>query len=467
MSNFWDSDAWGSLNLIAILLVGLLVANALKKNIKFFQDSLIPTSVLAGIILLTISSLCKPIWGTSLFETEFFSNKGLDGISILEIITYHALALGFISQTLIESPRKFTKKRSIEVFNTGVTTVSTYLIQGVLGMGATILISSFIFPELFPASGILLPFGFGQGSGQALNFGSLYETDHGFAGGKSFGLSVAALGFLCASLGGVIHLHVLKKTGKYNPRRSVDEITKPEEVESKAEIPMNGTIDKLTVQIALILVAYIITNGIMIGLSALIPSMQATIYGFNFLFGVLSALLVKFTLKFLRKHEITKKQYTNNFLLTHISNMCFDVMIVAGIAAIRIELIKDYWWVLLIISVLGYFSTYYYNKFIARKFFPEYSEEQFLTMFGMLTGTASTGIMLLREVDPNYETPASDNLVYQNLPAIVFGFPMMLIAKFAPENPLLTFFILLAFFVVMNIILFRSFIFKKRKKKIK
>ena len=86
-------------------------------------------------------------------------------------------------------------------------------------------------------------------------------------------------------------------------------------------------------------------------------------------------------------------------------------------------------------------------------------------MYGMLTGTASTGIILLREIDGDFKTPAADNLVYQNFPAIVFGFPIMLIATFAPGHELLTLGILVAFFVVMNIILFREQIFKRKKKK--
>ena len=84
-------------------------------------------------------------------------------------------------------------------------------------------------------------------------------------------------------------------------------------------------------------------------------------------------------------------------------------------------------------------------------------------MYGMLTGTASAGIILLREIDGNFETPASDNMVYQNFPAIVFGFPLMLIAAKAPEQPVVTLLIAIVFFAVMNIILFRSLIFKKRK----
>ena len=56
-------------------------------------------------------------------------------------------------------------------------------------------------------------------------------------------------------------------------------------------------------------------------------------------------------------------------------------------------------------------------------------------------------------------------MVYQNFPAIVFGFPLMLLANLAPAKPELTLGILIAFFIVMNIILFRSFIFKTKKSK--
>lgn len=84
-------------------------------------------------------------------------------------------------------------------------------------------------------------------------------------------------------------------------------------------------------------------------------------------------------------------------------------------------------------------------------------------MYGMLTGTASTGIILLREMDGQFKTPVADNLVYQNFPAIVFGFPMMLLATLAPKKPILTFGILVVFLIGMNIILFRSKIFKRKK----
>jgi ESS family glutamate:Na+ symporter len=139
-------------------------------------------------------------------------------------------------------------------------------------------------------------------------------------------------------------------------------------------------------------------------------------------------------------------------------------MVVAGVAAIRLDILENYWGIILILGFVGLIVTYVYNRIVAKVLFPDYVEEQFLTMYGMLTGTASTGVILLREVDGEFRTPASDNMVYQNFPAIVFGFPMMFLATLAPTKPYLTFIIFVLFFAALNILLFRSKIFGKRKK---
>ncbi|MBQ8197241.1 MAG: hypothetical protein IJZ73_04190 [Clostridia bacterium] len=461
MVDFWDFSVWGFLDLIAVLLLSLLVANALKRTVKFIRNSLIPTSVLGGLILLIISIVYSSITGENIFNTAFFGGNGVDA---LELITYHTLALGFIATSFKGGKNKVTKKRANEIFNTGVTTVSTYLLQAVFGLGITILIALGV-KDFFSAAGVLLPFGYGQGTGQALNYGNIYETDFGFVGGKSFGLTIAALGFLSASIGGVIHLNILKRKKGVSAFTETATMLKENQIQSEKEIPMNGSMDKLTVQIALIVIAYVLTHLAMFGLGKLLPGMKSVIYGFNFLIGVLMATLVKLVMNLLNKGKVIKRQYTNDFLIDRIGNACFDIMVVAGIAAINLQLIKQYWWILLILGVVGLVITYLYNLLVARTLFKDYQQEQFLAMYGMLTGTASTGIMLLRELDPDFKTPVSDNLVYQNFPAIVFGFPLMLLATFAPKEPILTLIILVAFFLVMNVILFRSFIFKRRKKK--
>ena len=461
MSNFWDFSVWAWINTFAVLLGSLLVGNMLKRSIPFLRDSLTPTSVVGGIILLIVAAIYKAITGNVMFDTAAF---GENGTAHLEIITYHALALGFIASSFKTTNSKLTKKRSAEIFNTGVTTVATYLLQGTVGLIITIL-ATFVIKDFFAAAGVLLPFGYGQGTGQALNYGTIYEVEHGFVGGKSFGLTIAALGFLSASIGGVIHLNIMKKRGRIVLSTRNDGSTHSEEVDPEGEIPLQESIDKFTVQIALIIVAYIAAYLLMFVLGNLLPGMKSVIYGFNFLLGVLTATLIKLLMNFLHKKQIIHRKYTNNFLMTRASNFFFDLMVVAGVAAIRLDILESSWGIILILGVVGLIVTFIYNRIVAKVLFPDYYEEQFLMMYGMLTGTASTGIILLREIDGEFKTPASDNMVYQNFPAIVFGFPMMFLATLAPTKPYLVLIIFILFFAGMNILLFRSKIFKKKAKK--
>lgn len=458
MSNFWDSSVWGSLNLFTVLLLSLLAASLLKKSVKILQDSLIPTSVVGGAILLCIAAVYKFITKDVMFDTAFF---GGNGSSVLEVITYHTLALGFIASAFTGSGQKLSKQRNIEIFNTGVTTVATYLIQAIVGLGITIL-AAYIIKDFFPAAGILLPFGYGQGTGQALNYGNIFETDYGFVGGKSFGLTVAAMGFLSASIGGVIHLNSSKNRKKREEAVAERQQLSADKATEKG-IPIFENMDTLSVQVAFVTMAYFITYIVMSLLGMLLPGMRAVIFGFNFLLGVLMASLSKIVINKLQQKNILQKQYINDFLMVRVRNFFFDIMVVAGIAAIRLNALGKYLGLLLILGLTGAIITYIYLRIICRVLFKDYEEEQFLVMYGMLTGTASTGIILLREIDENFVTPASDNLVYQNFPAIVFGFPMMILATLAPKMPEVTWLIVVVFFMVMNVILFRSLIFKKRK----
>ncbi len=80
----------------------------------------------------------------------------------------------------------------------------------------------------------------------------------------------------------------------------------------------------------------------------------------------------------------------------------------------------------------------------------------------MLTGTASTGMILLREADPGLESPVSENLVYQNFPAMVLAVPLLFIANYLTANAasrtaaLIMLAVMILVFIVLNLFLFRS-----------
>lgn len=463
--DFSEFSVWAFLLIVALLLGSMLLASILKRFIPALNKTLIPVSVLGGIILLIVSTITYYAAGDYLFNLGLFEfGSDYNGMDILELITYHCLGIGFVAMGMRSSKKKFNKTRAREIFDSGVTTVNGYLVQAVLGLAVTITaVVAFNVPGMIEAGGVLLAFGFGQGTGQALNYGNIYEG-YGLQDGGNFGLTIAAIGFLVACIGGVIYLNVLRRKGivKVADR---EEAAKLSDYEDENEISVVSSMDKFTVQMAIVLCIYAISFLLMFGLSLLIPSLESVLFGFNFLIGTLLTVPAKAVLNKMQQKKIIKKQIVNNFMMARIGGFAFDLMIVAGVAAIQLPLLANYWGILLILTVVGSLSTFFYVYFVSRKLFPGYCHEQFLAMFGMLTGTASTGMILLREIDGNYRTPASENLVYQSLVAMVFGFPIMLLASYAclgRTEAIVTMCVAFALFVVLNILLFRKFIFRRR-----
>ena len=73
MSNFWDFSAWGWILLLGVLLGSLLAGNILKKSIPLLRNSLIPTSVLGGSMLLIVAAIYKAFTGNVMFDTVVFN----------------------------------------------------------------------------------------------------------------------------------------------------------------------------------------------------------------------------------------------------------------------------------------------------------------------------------------------------------------------------------------------------------
>ena len=75
-------------------------------------------------------------------------------------------------------------------------------------------------------------------------------------------------------------------------------------------------------------------------------------------------------------------------------------------------------------------------------------------------------MILLRELDPRFETQAADNLVYHMPWAILFGAPMFLLIGVAPQGTGKAWMVLgicAGLFAAFNVILLRKTLFKKKK----
>ncbi len=422
-----NTSLWNPVIQLGIMAALIILSNVLRRKVKFIRQSLMPTAVIAGFILLIIKTT-----GLVYIDPVF-----------LEKVTYHALGFGFIALSL-KVPEKDTSETAITGAKSGALIVGTYLVQAVAGLAVTLTLAYTFMPGLFKASGVLLPMAYGQGPGQANNIGTLYEQA-GMVGGKTFGLSLAAAGFLCACICGVIYLNILSRKGKLvrvKEKRTISGSVTVDTYQHENEIPIAESVDKFSIQVALVGMVYLATFLLTLGIEALAglvsEGLQNTVssflWGFNFILGSLVAIVVRNCITGLRKTKLMTRQYQNNYLLSRISGLAFDLMIITGIASINISDLQGYWVTFIILAVVGGAATFVFLKIMCDKIYPNYKYEAFLGMFGMLTGTISSGVLLLREIDPEFETPASNQLVVGSSFGIAFGFPVLLLVKYAANG---------------------------------
>lgn len=460
MTSFADLSTWAWLIQFFIIAVALLVANVVRCNVPLFRRSLLPSALLAGLIILCL----KPL---DIFNTLVDKHA-------MEIITYHALGLGFVAMALKNKKIK-SATTTMKVVETGAVTASTYILQGLVGLAVTVpLFLLWKGHDFFYAAGLLLPMGYGQGPGQAMNFGVTFASWAEGQGlvfhGSDFGLSIAAIGFIVGSLVGVVYMNILRRKGKLKITANAEnQANTLADYESNGEIPHSESIDKMTVQLSLVLLVYGLVFLLMYGVQQLdlgkfgVKTLKPLVWGFNFLWGTLIGVLMRWIIGRLRKTNIMQREYINNHYLDRIAGTCFDVMIVAGTAAIDMGNLRGLWLPLILVCILGAVATFWYVLRCCKKLYPDYQYEGFFAMFGMLTGTASNGMILLREIDPRFETPAANNLVLQTIPALAFGFPVLLLMGFAPQS--LTNTLITMGIMVVALTLFAIFIFRKKKSK--
>ena len=462
----WDftlanyDSVWSFMVQLGLLLLFLMLGNILRRVIPLFRKCLVPSALLGGALLLVSNVIFKQ------FDITLVDNR------LMQVITYHCLAIGFASMSL-KTEKSAHKTVPSQVVEFGALQGGTYMLQAFVGLGITLilfLLTRYGDNVISYICGLILPLAYGQGPGNALswdiNFTNTPATQ--FAGNGSFGLSLASIGFVVASVFGILYINIHKKRGglyvrKPNPTDEVVDQTNP----SGKEIPDNESVDKFTIQVGFVALAYALAYGFMCFMGSLSNFTNSVAWGFNFLWASLSAMLIRAGVKLLRKRKMMSREYINNYQMDRISGFSFDLMIVAGVAAIEINDIKNYILPIVLLSVIGTVITYVYIRLVAKDCFKGFEHEFFLMSFGTLTGTASNGMILMKEVDPGLRTPTSSLYILSNFPAMVMIAPLLILLSFAGSsmtNAVIACAIFFVLWLTYTVYLFRRRIFKKRYK---
>ena len=458
----WDftlanyNEVWSFMVQLGLLLLFLLAGNILRRSIPLFRKCLIPSALLGGTLLLLVDIGLKHL-GVQLVDNR-----------VMQVITYHCLALGFAAMGL-KTEKATMKTAKCQVVEFGALQGGCYMLQAFVGLGITIalyLLTRYSDTIISYVSGLILPLAFGQGPGNALTWDVNFTNTPAaqFAGNGSFGLSLASIGFVVASVFGVLYINVCRRKGTLQIRKA-DADPVNQAYAEKDEIPDSESVDKFSIQMGFVAVTYAIAFGFMCLLGALSDFTNSIAWGFNFLWAALGAMLVKLVVKLLRKKKFMHRIYINNYQMDRISGFAFDLMIVAGVAAIEINDIRNYILPIVVLSAVGTLITYVYIHKVAKTCFKGFEHEFFLMSFGTLTGTASNGMILMKEIDPSLRTPTSSLYILSTFPAMVMIAPLLFLLSFASgslTNACIACGVFFALWLGYTVYLFRRRIFKKK-----
>ena len=400
-----------------MLLTGLM----LRAYVPVFQKILFPASLTGGLIGLLLLSL------------DIISMD----IEIVKAFAFHFFNISFISVglTTFNEDSADEKKEKIVKGSAWMAIVQavTFPMQAIVGSLILFLFVAAGYEPLFKTFGFLLPLAFNEGPGQALSIGSVWET-LGFANAATIGLAFATIGYFFAFFVGVPLTNRGIKKGQYQNKKLPSFFIRGVLPKNEQAKPAGGitthtsNLDSLTFHLALVGVVYIITYFFVLSLSNLLPSDAGKIvWGFFFLFGLIVAILLRLLID-----KVTGLGHLMNpSLQRRVTGLSVDYLVVATGCGIQLFIIGKYFLPIIVISLVGGIVTTL-TVFLLSKRLQKYRLERAVAIYGVVTGTLSCGLMLLRIVDPEFKTPVAREIGFMNIFAIpiIGGLTCLLNAPF-------------------------------------
>ncbi|MFA6366463.1 MAG: sodium:glutamate symporter [Candidatus Hydrogenedentales bacterium] len=397
----------------------LIVATFIRSKVRFFQKYLIPNALTAGFILLPLYNFVLPAVG--------YKMNGLGDL------VYHLLNISFISMSLRSSPPKVKGHSGGGVLGMSTGILMGYASQALLGLGLTLL----FLPKIHPAFGLHLPLGFALGPGQAYAIGKGWEA-MGFEGGASVGLTFAAFGYLWACFGGVVLINMGIKRGWISAEMLAfmrDKELLTGIMTKDKEKPVGGrlttdtsAIDSLSFHIAAVCVVYFLSFLLLKTLSFFLAfagktgaELAANFWGINFIFSALAAIVVRRVIDALKLGYIL-----DDDTLTRVSGFSVDFMVSGALAAISLIFVGQYWFPIIVMTTICGLMITISVPWMSSRMFNDYRFERMLMLYGVSTGTLSTGLALLRVMDPEFKTKVSSDYMLSAGLTFIFAIPFIL-----------------------------------------
>lgn len=412
--------------MLAFLILTFLfgIGFLLRVEIKLFRNLYLPASVIGGIVALilvqTVGHLSKgAVEGSFIYHindtvtqcTSVWS--GMPGFLIN--VVFACLFLG----VTIPPIKSIARSAGPQLAYGQIVAWGQYVVP----LGVWILFMGKLFPKLPAMFAAILEIGFEGGHGTAAGMKEVFESPAiNWPAGTDYGLTSATFGVVAAIVVGMVLINWAVRKGHVQKAKALSHqeaagIIPKEQRLSAGQLSINSDVmSSMSLHIIFIGIAigigWIFKQGLVaIEGSSTFLSDSKLLSGFPlFPLCLFGGLIVQMLEEKFDKHKLMDLG-----MIRRIQNASLDFLVIAAIATIKIEVIKEGLLPLVILAVFGIAWNVFCLLFLARKIFKDSWFERAIVEMGMAMGVTATGLLLLRVVDPDYETPAAEAFASKQL----------------------------------------------------
>ncbi|MFC0522729.1 sodium/glutamate symporter [Pontibacillus salicampi] len=412
----------------SLLVLGafLIIGNLIRMKVTILQSLFLPSSIIGGFTALLLGPQVLGAGLTPLVgENSFWST----GILTKEIVTVWSslpgLMINVIFASLFLGKTTPTLKK---IWNNGGPQLAFGWTIGwgqyVVGLLIALLILVPVF-DLPAMTGALIEIAFEGGHGTSAGMKSTFE-ELGFPEAYDLAIGLATVGVLSGVIFGIILINWAVRTNKTNTsqgkvgysRLQKLGIKEFENREPAGNITLRQeAIETFSFHFAMVGIAILIGYGIQQGLIGIenitwgawsgtyimkyIPLFPLAMVG-----GILLQMVVD---------KVDRFQVIDRSLINRIQGFSLDILIVSALATISLAVIGEYFVPFLLLAAGGILWNIFCFMIFAKRMIPTYWFERGIGDFGQSMGITATGLLLMRIIDPENETPAFETFGYKQL----------------------------------------------------
>ncbi len=409
------ADTFPGVIAFAFMATMLFLGAIIRMRLKFFQQSLIPASIIGGAIgfVLLTSGL-----GLGFTPDDFIA------------FTFHFFTLSFMSLVLTGASREQQTAGGHLKGGLWLAMIWTMslVMQAIIGLSVFVAYNTATGEENSIYLGMIVAQGFTQGPGQAIATGSIWQEHFSIQDAAVTGLFYASMGFVVTFLLGVPLARIIIQRGLNANKEAHLAAEFLEGVYAKNNRPISGhlithpsNLESAAFHLGLLGLGYVLTNFWLTFLQYLladirigdVPADLFVSYDLFFIHGLIVCLLMRSIIDRAGWGDLI-----DNDTQRVITGTAVDLMVVGTLMSIKLSVLAAIWVPVTLTILAATAGTIGLCVALSRTG-GHYGYERALTSFGCCCGSTGTGLLLLRILDPDFRTPVAKELAYFNIAILI------------------------------------------------